>query len=88
MPEDNSLEGTFSVRYFAFHFDDPELQITTSLIAFPSLTVSGRVRMELTADVRREMVSDLFWLLTLYGSFDNKPVGEKPCVRTSPWSPR
>ena len=75
-PGDDSAEGTLSLRYDAFHFDDPELQVSTELLFFKSLTVSGRERIELTADVRRELVSDLFWLLSLYGSYDSKPVGD------------
>ena len=72
---DNHGEVALSLRYNAFHFDDPELQLSAEFIFFSSLTISGRERMELTADVGRELVSDLFWLLSIYGSFDSKPVG-------------
>lgn len=72
-PGDNNLEGTLSVRYFAFHFDDPELEVTTALWVFPSLTTTGRVRVEFDTNVRRELVSDLFWSLNLYWTFDSDP---------------
>jgi len=75
VPGDNSLEGTLSIRYRAFHFDHPQLQVATALMVFPSFTVSGRVRAELTADVRRELIEDFFWNLSLYGSYDSSPVG-------------
>jgi hypothetical protein len=73
-PGDNSLEGTLSLRYFAFHFDDPELEVKTYLTAYPSLTISGRWRTEFQAEVSRELGWDLFWSLNLYWSTDNKPV--------------
>ena len=76
VPRNESLEASASLRYDAFHFDDPELHVSAELMVFPSLTVDGRTRTELVVDLRRELVRDLFWLLTLYGSFDNKPVGE------------
>ena len=75
VPGDNSLEGALSLRYRAFHFDHPQLQVATTLIVYPSFTVSGRVRSELTADIRRELVEDFFWNLSLYGSYDSDPVG-------------
>ena len=59
-PGDNSLEGTLSLRYFAFHFDDPELEVKTYLTAYPSLTISGRWRTEFQAEVSRELGWDLF----------------------------
>lgn len=72
-PGDNNLEGTLSVRYFAFHFDDPELQVTTALWLFPSLTTTGRVRVEFDTNVKRELISDLFWSLSLYWTYDSDP---------------
>ena len=73
-PGDNSLEGTLTLRYFAFHFDDPELEVKAFLTAYPSLTFSGRWRTEFQAEVSRELGWDLFWSLSLYWSTDNKPV--------------
>ena len=53
-PGETSLEGALSLRYFAFHFDDPELEVSVDLAVFPSLTTSGRFRAELRGDVRIE----------------------------------
>jgi hypothetical protein len=75
IPRDNSVEGAFTLRYRAFHFDEPELEIHNLFVVYPSLTTSGRVRSELNLDVRRELVKDLFWSLALYWTYDNKPVG-------------
>ena len=72
---ETSLEGTLSLRYYAFHFDDPELEVSVDLTLFPSLTTSGRFRAELRAEAKRELVEDLFWGLSLYESYDSDPVG-------------
>ncbi len=78
---ENSLEGRLSIDYRAFHFDDPELQVATSLVAYPSFTVQDRIRSEFDASVRRELVSDLFWSLNLHWAYDSHPTGEN--ARTS-----
>ena len=75
-PGETSLESTFSLRYAAFHFDDPELEVSVKFTLFPSLSSSGRVRLELRSDVRRELIDDLFWGLSIYESYDSDPVGE------------
>ncbi|MCP3956520.1 MAG: DUF481 domain-containing protein [bacterium] len=73
---ETNLEGTLGLRYFAFHFDDPELEVNIDLTLYPSLTSWGRLRMELRADLRRELVDDLFWGFSVYESYDSDPVGE------------
>lgn len=73
-PGENSWEGVLGLRYLAFHFDDPELEVTAQLLTYPSLSISGRWRTEFKADVSRELGWDLFWSLSAYWSYDNKPV--------------
>ena len=75
-PGENSWEGRLSLEYHAFHFDNPELQVSVLALAYPSLTVSGRWRAQFNSDVQRELGWDLFWRLSIYWSYDNKPVGE------------
>ncbi len=74
---EDSTEGVFSLTYHAFHFDDPELQISASLDLFPSLTFSDRLRAEFRSDARRELGWDLFWSLSVYWTYDNRPVGDE-----------
>ena len=76
VPRDNSLELALSARYRAFHFDSPELSVESTFIAFPSLTTSGRTRVQWDTDFRRELVKDLFWSFAFYWSFDSQPVGD------------
>jgi hypothetical protein len=72
-PGENSWEGVLGLRYLAFHFDDPELEVTAEVLAYPSLSISHRWRTEFKADVSRELGWDLFWSLSAYWSLDNKP---------------
>lgn len=68
----NSLEATLTLNWDWFVFDDPELDWSTTIQLIPSLTESGRVRGELETDLKWELIGDLKWGITLYGSFDNQ----------------
>jgi hypothetical protein len=68
----NSMEGVLSTRYAFFRYDTPKRSFDAGLAVFPSLTESGRVRAEADVDSRFEIVEDLFFDLSLYGSYDSK----------------
>ena len=75
--EDNdSLEATFAINWDWFLFDDPELDLSVSFEVLPSLTQSGRVRSELDTTLSWEIIGDLKWALSYYGSWDNEPQSE------------
>jgi len=65
-----SLEGLIGTQYSFFRFDDPEANIDASLYVMPSLTESGRVRSEAKLRSRYEIITDLFFEISLYGSYD------------------
>ncbi len=44
-----------------------------SLAVLPSLSDSGRVRVEFRSRLRREIVKDFFLSLSLYDSYDSDP---------------
>ena len=69
----NSVELIIGLEYDVFRFSDPELDLSTQLVVFPSLTVSGRVRAQASVRLRYELVNDLFAELTLSDSYDSKP---------------
>jgi hypothetical protein len=69
----DSLEATFTVVWDWFLFDDPELDWSTKIQIIPSLTESGRVRSELSTDLKWELIGDLKWGVSFYGSLDNQP---------------
>ena len=59
-----------------FLFEDPELDWSTTLQIIPSLTERGRVRGELNTALNWEVIGDLNWAISLYGSWDNQPQSE------------
>ena len=68
----DSLEAPITFVWDWFLFDDPELDWSTTLQAIPSLTESGRIRGEINTALKWEIVGDLNWVLSFYGSFDNQ----------------
>jgi hypothetical protein len=56
-----------------FRYDTPELDWSTNLELIPSLTESGRVRVELDTKLKWEIIGDLFWQLEFYVSYDSQP---------------
>jgi len=68
-----SVEGMFGVDYSRYIFDDPSVDLSVSLFAFPSITQSGRTRAQFDVNLRWELIHDLFWDLTYYNTFDSDP---------------
>jgi putative salt-induced outer membrane protein YdiY len=71
--ERQSIEAVLGTTYSFFRFDTPEANIDAGLLLLPSLTESGRVRSEASLKSRYEIVEDLFFEVSLYGSYDSKP---------------
>jgi hypothetical protein len=70
-PNRNSLEGLLATQYSYFRYDTPKRSLDAGLAVFPSLTESGRVRAEADIDARVELVKDLFFEVSVYGSYDS-----------------
>lgn len=70
---DESIEGVLATGYTFFRFEDPEANLDARLALYPSLTQSGRLRSEGRVRARYELVEDLFFELSLYGSYDSDP---------------
>lgn len=68
----NSIEALVGSQYSYFRYDTPKRSIDAGIAVFPSLTESGRVRAEADVTSRVEIVEDLFFDLTFYGSYDNE----------------
>ena len=71
--ERESLEAMIGTTFSFYRFDTPEANLDASLILLPSLTESGRVRSEANVKSRYEIVEDLFFEISLYGSYDSEP---------------
>ena len=74
---EDSVEALGAVVAEWFRYDEPELDISSSLVVYPSLSESGRVRTEFDLSLRWEIVSDLFWDITVYHDFDSEPPNEQ-----------
>ncbi|MGD8578560.1 MAG: DUF481 domain-containing protein [Lysobacterales bacterium] len=72
--EETNLEGVGMVYFDYFKYSDPERTLTSALQVFPGLTDWGRWRATFNTDFRLELVSDLFWKLSFYASYDSDPV--------------
>jgi hypothetical protein len=68
-----SVEGVLGTQYWFFRYDSPEASFDATLNLFPSLTEAGRLRSEGRLRARYEIVSDLFFEASLYGSYDSEP---------------
>ena len=71
-----SMEAFVGLDLLAFRFDSPKLDFGTSAFAYPSLTESGRVRLQLTSRVKYELFKDFHVGIRLTDSYDSKPPGQ------------
>ncbi len=69
----SSLEALLGLQFSKFAYDFPATDMTVTLVVFPSLTESGRVRVELDAKIKRELVKDFYLSLSVYASGDSQP---------------
>lgn len=67
---ETNLEGVGWLTYEYYKFNSPKRSFKTNFVVFPSLTDWGRWRMSFATDFRFELVSDLFWKMSLYASYD------------------
>ena len=76
-PEDkDSLESYAEMTWEWYRYDTPEVDWSTNFEIIPSITEWGRVRAELDAKLKWEIIGDLFWQLEVYDSFDSDPQTE------------
>lgn len=57
-----------------FQFTLPELDLSTQLVLFPSLSDRRRVRGKFNIALRWEIVRDLYWELSIYDDYDSQRV--------------
>ncbi|MBD78270.1 MAG: hypothetical protein CL840_05055 [Crocinitomicaceae bacterium] len=69
----SSIEPAFSLSYKVIKYDVPKIDIYTAFNVFPSFTETDRVRMQYDLQTKFEIISDLYFSLSFYYTFDNKP---------------
>jgi hypothetical protein len=68
-----SIELPLTTTFRMFRLDSPKTNVDISLTLLPSLTESGRWRGEAAVNARHEIIHDLFFEVSLYDSYDNRP---------------
>jgi hypothetical protein len=68
-----NLEGIVTTEFSNFVYDSPKVNADAYVRVYPSFTNWGRVRLEASAVVKREVVKDLFVGLNGVESYDNQP---------------
>jgi uncharacterized protein DUF481 len=72
----SGFEGMLSGAFRAFRYDQPKLDASVTIQAFPSFTIRGRVRLQSDLRVSYELIRDFMLTGTLFDTFDNKPLSE------------
>ena len=72
-----TIEAILGSNWRIFRFSDPETSLTSAFVVYPGLTEWGRIRTDLNVSLRRELIEDLFFDLSLYHSFDSEPPTEE-----------
>jgi hypothetical protein len=70
---DTDVEALVGVSFDKFLFRNPELDSSTTFALLPSVSIPGRVRLDLRSRLRLEVVKDLYWSVTLFETFDSDP---------------
>src|SRR5580704_14176479 len=70
-PTQNNLVALIAGDIYVFRFKKVDLTITPVLL--PSLNDLGRVHFKLNSQYQVQIVSNLWWNITFYGNWDNRP---------------
>ena len=68
-----SVEAVVSGSYSYFMYDFPKFAFGVEVTVFPSLTDSGRVRLQADGRVRRDIISDFHVSVSIFDTFGRPP---------------
>ena len=74
--ETTSVEAVLGSQWRYFQYAAPERVLDTTLSLFPSLTETGRWRGDFRTTFRLELLSDLFWTMEFFATYDSEPLDE------------
>ena len=69
----NSIEGLIRSSLEVFKHTLPITRLSANVNVFPGITESGRMRVNTDITLRNEIVRSVFWDLSFYSTFDNRP---------------
>ena len=70
--EEQSAELFAGGQYSLWQFDSPEMDISLNGTVYPSITEGGRWRADSDIRIRWELINDLFWDVSAWGTYDNQ----------------
>jgi len=70
-PRTTNADAIAGFDFTSFRFNATE--ITSRFSLFPSMTTPGRMRLQLTSDLRIKLAKDFWWGFHLYENFDSRP---------------
>ena len=68
-----SLEGLISTSLEIFKHTLPVTRLSANINVFPGITETGRLRVNTNISLRNEVVRSVFWDLTFFSNYDNRP---------------
>jgi uncharacterized protein DUF481 len=71
-----NVEATMAFSYDRFSYDFPNLDVSVAAGGFASLNDGGRYRVDVDAQLKREIVRDFYATLRGYESYDSRPATE------------
>jgi hypothetical protein len=70
-----NVDALIGLGASVYTYDYPKTSIDLSVLVFPALKDTGRIRVNANAKLKRELLRSFFIALTGYDSFDNRPPG-------------
>jgi hypothetical protein len=70
-----NVEALLMFAWSFYTYDRPKTDLDIDVQYYPSLSNTGRHRLQLDAGIKRELWKDLFVSLTLYNTYDSRPPG-------------
>jgi hypothetical protein len=68
-----NVDGFIALNYRLFKFSDPEIDITSNFITFPSFTVANRWRINYDIKLKLEIISNMYFSVSFTTSYDSRP---------------
>ncbi len=72
----NNFEAGLGTNLQVFTFGDNETDISTNFVFLPSISDTGRFRLQLNTKLRREFIKDFYMSVDLFETYDSRPPQE------------
>jgi hypothetical protein len=71
-----TLEGQLAAEFDAFRYNQPKLDLSSSLTVYPGISELGRVRVDFDTRISYELIKDFYLTLSLFNRYDSRPPSE------------